>query len=128
MGPSVRLLLYNSRGNSRRWTNTYNYSDEKDIEPILERKLRCVSIKYLITRLLSSIHTEISITNNLYVSEAKNQSVIAVQVFDQKKFKKKGQGFLGVVNVQVGNVFDVSIGGDGKNMSTISLLLLKMWF
>jgi E3 ubiquitin-protein ligase NEDD4 len=45
----------------------------------------------------------------------KNQSVIAVQVFDQKKFKKKGhgQGFLGVVNVQVGNVFDVSIGGDG---------------
>lgn len=52
-----------------------------------------------------------------FFSEAKNQSVIAVQVFDQKKFKKKGQGFLGVVNVQVGNVFDVSIGGDGMYIS-----------
>ncbi|PVU89203.1 hypothetical protein BB561_005490 [Smittium simulii] len=28
-------------------------------------------------------------------------SVITVQVFDQKKFKKKGQGFLGVINIQV---------------------------
>lgn len=44
----------------------------------------------------------------------KNESLIAVQVFDQKKFKKKDQGFLGVVNVQMGNVFDVAVGGDGK--------------
>ncbi|GAB5587048.1 hypothetical protein Unana1_01948 [Umbelopsis nana] len=57
--------------------------------------------------------------NESFDVEAKNQSVIAVQVFDQKKFKKKGQGFLGVVNVQVGNVFDVSIGGD--EMLTLDL-------
>lgn len=30
-------------------------------------------------------------------------SVLIVQVFDQKKFKKKDQGFLGVVNVRVGD-------------------------
>jgi E3 ubiquitin-protein ligase NEDD4 len=27
-----------------------------------------------------------------------------VQVFDQKKFKKKDQGFLGVINIRVGDV------------------------
>jgi E3 ubiquitin-protein ligase NEDD4 len=43
-----------------------------------------------------------------------NQSVIAVQIFDQKKFKKKDQGFLGVINVQVGDVFDINTAGDGK--------------
>lgn len=35
-------------------------------------------------------------------------------MFDQKKFKKKDQGFLGVINVQVSNVFDLAVGGDGK--------------
>jgi hypothetical protein len=36
-----------------------------------------------------------------------------VQVFDQKKFKKKDQGFLGVINVRVGDVVDFSSGEDG---------------
>lgn len=27
-----------------------------------------------------------------------------MQVFDQKKFKKKDQGFLGVINIRVGDV------------------------
>lgn len=40
--------------------------------------------------------------------------MIAVQVFDQKKFKKKDQGFLGVINVQVASVFDLDQGGDGN--------------
>jgi hypothetical protein len=40
--------------------------------------------------------------------------VLAIQIFDQKKFKKKDQGFLGVVNVRVGNVFpSLEDGGDG---------------
>lgn len=54
-------------------------------------------------------------------SQVTNQSVIAVQVFDQKKFKKKDQGFLGVINVQVGNVFDLDIGGDGKCIKKCSI-------
>lgn len=39
-------------------------------------------------------------------------SVLAVQIFDQKKFKKKDQGFLGVINVRVGSVIDLDAGGD----------------
>ncbi|QLG71292.1 hypothetical protein HG535_0B03310 [Zygotorulaspora mrakii] len=31
-------------------------------------------------------------------------SILTIQVFDQKKFKKKDQGFLGVVNVRIGDV------------------------
>jgi hypothetical protein len=40
-------------------------------------------------------------------------SVLAVQIFDQKKFKKKDQGFLGVINVRIGTVMDLDAGGDG---------------
>lgn len=40
-------------------------------------------------------------------------SIIAVQIFDQKKFKKKDQGFLGVINIRVGDVVDIHLGGDG---------------
>lgn len=34
-------------------------------------------------------------------------SIIAIQIFDQKKFKKKDQGFLGVINVRIGDVLDL---------------------
>jgi E3 ubiquitin-protein ligase NEDD4 len=44
---------------------------------------------------------------------ANEESILAVQIFDQKKFKKKDQGFLGVVNVRVGSVIDLDAGGDG---------------
>ncbi|KAK6339056.1 hypothetical protein TWF696_009849 [Orbilia brochopaga] len=39
-------------------------------------------------------------------------SIVAVQIFDQKKFKKKDQGFLGVINIRVGDVLDLGLGGD----------------
>ena len=42
------------------------------------------------------------------------ESVLAVQIFDQKKFKKKDQGFLGVINVRIGSVIDLDAGGDGR--------------
>jgi E3 ubiquitin-protein ligase NEDD4 len=51
--------------------------------------------------------------------QVSNTSVIAVQVFDQKKFKKKDQGFLGVINVQMNSVFDLDVGGDGKQYTQI---------
>jgi E3 ubiquitin-protein ligase NEDD4 len=51
---------------------------------------------------------------------ATDESILAVQIFDQKKFKKKDQGFLGVVNVRIGSVLDLDVGGDG--MWDISLL------
>lgn len=49
---------------------------------------------------------------------ATDESILAVQIFDQKKFKKKDQGFLGVVNVRIGSVLDLDVGGDGTFTST----------
>lgn len=43
-------------------------------------------------------------------------SILAIQIFDQKKFKKKDQGFLGVINVRIGDVIDMQMGGDGKSI------------
>ncbi len=40
-----------------------------------------------------------------------DSSVIAVQIFDQKKFKKRDQGFLGVINIRVADVLDLELGG-----------------
>ncbi|KAG0046889.1 hypothetical protein BGZ83_007964 [Gryganskiella cystojenkinii] len=50
--------------------------------------------------------------NESFEVNVTNRSVLAVQIFDQKKFKKKDQGFLGTVNIMMGDVFDVSTGGD----------------
>lgn len=37
-------------------------------------------------------------------NDVNENSILSIQVFDQKKFKKKDQGFLGVINVRVGDV------------------------
>ena len=47
------------------------------------------------------------------IRRASDESILAIQIFDQKKFKKKDQGFLGVINVRIGSVMDLDIGGDG---------------
>lgn len=46
-------------------------------------------------------------------------SILAVQMFDLKNFKKKDQGFLGRVDFKVGEVIDLDLGGDSMR----SLLL-----
>lgn len=57
-------------------------------------------------------------------------SILAIQIFDQKKFKKKDQGFLGVINVRIGSVIDLDMGDvDGESniatrLSVIDPLLL----
>lgn len=48
-------------------------------------------------------------------STVKDSSVVAVQIFDQRKFKRRDQGFLGVVNVQVANYLDLELGGHGTS-------------
>ncbi|CAH6719582.1 E3 ubiquitin-protein ligase Rsp5p [[Candida] jaroonii] len=53
-------------------------------------------------------------TLNPYWNESFNfdsleDSILVIQVFDQKKFKKKDQGFLGVVNIRIGDVIDLSL-------------------
>lgn len=46
-------------------------------------------------------------------SKVNEDSILAVQVFDQRKFKKKDQGFLGVINVRIGDVIEVVPEADG---------------
>ena len=50
-------------------------------------------------------------------SNVKDSSVVAVQVFDQRKFKRKDQGFLGVINIKVADVIDLDSGGQGESMN-----------
>ena len=51
--------------------------------------------------------------NEPFQLSVKSDSVIAVQIFDQRRWKKdQNQGFLGVVNVQAGAVFNLDTGGD----------------
>jgi hypothetical protein len=74
-----------------------------------------VSICELSCRRLSTAHGFffweglISLLN----STVKDSSVVAVQIFDQRKFKRRDQGFLGVVNVRVSDVLDLDLDGHG---------------
>ncbi|CBQ68081.1 probable ubiquitin-protein ligase [Sporisorium reilianum SRZ2] len=49
--------------------------------------------------------------NDSFDVNVTDSSVIAVQIFDQKKFKKRDQGFLGVINIRVADVLDLELGG-----------------
>lgn len=61
----------------------------------------------------TSPHTRTHTDTDACRRRVNEESVLAVQIFDQKKFKKKDQGFLGVINVRVGSVIDLDAGGDG---------------
>ncbi|WFD32862.1 HECT-type E3 ubiquitin transferase [Malassezia sp. CBS 17886] len=49
--------------------------------------------------------------NDSFDVSVTDSSIVAVQIFDQKKFKKRDQGFLGVINVRVADVVDLELGG-----------------
>lgn len=57
-------------------------------------------------------------------NDVNENSILSIQVFDQKKFKKKDQGFLGVINVRVGDVLghldEDSAGGARASEETIT--------
>lgn len=44
-------------------------------------------------------------------------SILAVQVFDQRKFKKKDQGFLGVINVRIGDIIELALEADDQMLT-----------
>jgi len=50
--------------------------------------------------------------NETFEIRVTDDSLIAIQIFDQKKFKKKDQGFLGVINIKVSQHIDMDIGGE----------------
>lgn len=55
--------------------------------------------------------------NESFDFRATEDSILAVQVFDQKKFKKKDQGFLGVINIRVGDVIDLVPGAEDQMLT-----------
>ncbi|KAK4195925.1 hypothetical protein QBC40DRAFT_288220 [Triangularia verruculosa] len=55
--------------------------------------------------------------NESFDFKVNEDSILAVQVFDQKKFKKKDQGFLGVINVRVGDVIELSPDSDDQMLT-----------
>ncbi|KAH8921981.1 HECT-domain-containing protein [Atractiella rhizophila] len=50
--------------------------------------------------------------NESFDIQVKESSILVVQIFDQKKFKRRDQGFLGVINIRVASVLDLVLGGD----------------
>ncbi|KAI1116301.1 HECT-domain-containing protein [Nemania sp. NC0429] len=55
--------------------------------------------------------------NENFDFRATEDGILAVQVFDQKKFKKKDQGFLGVINVRIGDVIELADGADDQMLT-----------
>ncbi|KAI0030488.1 hypothetical protein K488DRAFT_54121, partial [Vararia minispora EC-137] len=49
--------------------------------------------------------------NESFDLDVRPDSSLLIQVFDQRKFKRQDQGFLGSVNVRVGDVLDLDAGG-----------------
>lgn len=64
-------------------------------------------------RILDVVSARIHPADAVFSSRVNEDSILAVQVFDQKKFKKKDQGFLGVINVRIGDVIELAPDADG---------------
>jgi serine/threonine protein kinase len=52
--------------------------------------------------------------NEVFKMRATEDSILCVKIFDSKNFKKKNQGFLGLINVRVGDVLNLEFGGDRR--------------
>jgi len=55
--------------------------------------------------------------NESFDFRVNEDSILAIQVFDQKKFKKKDQGFLGVINIRIGDVIDLVPDADDQMLT-----------
>ena len=63
-------------------------------------------------------------------SHVKPSSVVKVQIFDQRKFKRRDKGFLGFVEIRVADYLDLELGGHGMFLGfrIASPLQLPMFF
>ena len=55
--------------------------------------------------------------NETFNFQALEDSILVIQVFDQKKFKKKDQGFLGVVNIRIGDVINFGLNSSEETIT-----------
>ena len=53
----------------------------------------------------------------------KRSSVVKVQIFDQRKFKRRDQGLLGFVEIRVTDYLDLELGGHGVFSPALGLPL-----
>ena len=53
------------------------------------------------------------------LSFVKDSSVVAVEIFDQRKFKRRDRGSLGIVNIPVANYLDLVVGGRSTSSSLV---------
>ena len=59
--------------------------------------------------------------NEAFILRVSNDSIITIQIFDQKKWKKEeSQGFLGLVNISIADIFDINADG-GDEILTLDL-------
>lgn len=106
--PNLRLTIIAADGLYKR--DVFRFPDPFAVATVGGEQTKTTTV---IKRTLNPYWNE---TFDLRVSE---DSILAVQIFDQKKFKKKDQGFLGVINVRVGDVIDFS--ADQEQMLTRDL-------
>ncbi|OAG07167.1 HECT-domain-containing protein [Paraphaeosphaeria sporulosa] len=99
--PNLRVTIIAADGLYKR--DVFRFPDPFAVATISGEQTRTTSV---IKKTLNPYWNE---SFDMRVTE---DSVLAVQIFDQKKFKKKDQGFLGVINVRIGSVIDLDAGGD----------------
>ncbi|KAF2117563.1 hypothetical protein BDV96DRAFT_395510 [Lophiotrema nucula] len=99
--PNLRVTIIAADGLYKR--DVFRFPDPFAVATVNGEQTRTTSV---IKKTLNPYWNE---SFDMRVSE---DSVLAVQIFDQKKFKKKDQGFLGVINVRIGSVIDLDAGGD----------------
>ncbi|KAH7397293.1 kinase-like domain-containing protein [Pyrenochaeta sp. MPI-SDFR-AT-0127] len=99
--PNVRITIIAADGLCKR--DVFGFPDPFAVATINGAQTRATSV--------------IKKTLNPYWNEefdyvVNEDSILAVVIFDQKKFLKKDQGFLGVINVRIAAILDLDSGGD----------------
>ncbi|RMZ81588.1 hypothetical protein DV737_g2513, partial [Chaetothyriales sp. CBS 132003] len=64
--------------------------------------------------------------NESFDMRATEDSILAIQIFDQKKFKKKDQGFLGVINIRVGEMLTRDLKKSTDNLAVHGKLIINL--
>ena len=55
----------------------------------------------------------------------KNSSVITAHIFDQRKCKRRDEGFLGIVNIEIANYLDLELVGNSM-FSSFEIAFLSL--
>ncbi|CAD6891392.1 unnamed protein product [Tilletia controversa] len=100
MRRKIRILVVAADGLSKR--DVFRLPDPFAIVTVDGEQTHCTAV---IKKTLSPYW------NDAFDVDVTDASILAVQVFDQKKFKKKDQGFLGVINIRVADEVDLELGG-----------------